>query len=236
MRNPHTYIYVAPGFRFFTTPMKFFSGSTLFSSKKRTSTSPPQPHEIAEALSKRIHQANAQIAVFRDNTGALDGSITGTLYDLLLQNHHRLLHQLRHKYGHNISECNIGYQRELISLYKLMLHDLNGMLDLMANRSVEGKIKTHFARKSSKSSPTSNIDEDAPDSILDPISFTIFQDPVVTPQGITYEKSVLLDYLGKNRNRDPITKKTLLKENLAPNLAVKAIVSDFLASREPSPV
>lgn len=210
--------------------MKIFSTNSANSSVK--SASPAPLHSIALNLSKRIHQAKAKISIFQDNTGAEKGSIIRKLYGLLLEDHHRQLEELRRKYGYNIAESNTSYQRELISLYKLMLHDLNETLAVMSNGSVEGKIKAHFARKGPCASSNSSIDEDAPDSILDPISFTIFQDPVVTPEGITYEKSVLFDYLGKNRNRDPITKRVISEENLAPNLAIKAIVSDYLSSRE----
>lgn len=203
--------------------MKLFSGKT-----PAPANSNPPAHVVALNLSARVHQVKAQISIFHDNTGN-EQSILNRLYDVLLQDHRRLLEQLRRKHGYNMAEANSAYHRDLISVYRLMLSDLNGMWALMSTRSVERKVKSHFA------SSASAIDEDAPDSILDPISFTIFQDPVVTPEGITYEKSVLLDYLGKNRNRDPITKKSLTEENLAPNLAVKAIVSDFLSSRESSP-
>lgn len=212
--------------------MKFFSGSNILSSKTHTNFSAPQPHEVASILSKRVHQANAQISVFKENTGAPNRGIFSRLYDLLLQDHRRSLRELRQRHNHKVAECNTQYQTELISLYKQMLQDINGLLGLISNSSLEGKIKDHFSRKGSCSSSGSSLDDEAPDNILDPITFTIFQDPVVTPLGVTYERSALLEYLEKNSNRDPLTKKPLSEEDLAPNLAVKAIVSDFLASRE----
>lgn len=71
--------------------------------------------------------------------------------------------------------------------------------------------------------------DSAPDFIVDPISFEIFHEPVITPSGITYEKSVLYAYLKDHRFKDPITKEVLTMDKLVPNLAVKEAATAFLA-------
>jgi len=68
-----------------------------------------------------------------------------------------------------------------------------------------------------------------PDYLCCKISLEIFNDPVITPCGITYEKALLLDHLRKVGPFEPTTRKPLQTDQLVPNLTIKEAVLDFLA-------
>lgn len=70
---------------------------------------------------------------------------------------------------------------------------------------------------------------EVPDYLCCQISMDIFRDPVITPSGVTYERSILLEHLCKVGKFDPITRATLHPEQVAPNLAVKDAVQTFLS-------
>ncbi|KAK6459310.1 U-box domain-containing protein [Scheffersomyces xylosifermentans] len=75
------------------------------------------------------------------------------------------------------------------------------------------------------------ISNEAPDHLLDPISFQLFSDPVITPSGITYEKSHLLQHLRSKGNFDPLTRAPLQEVQLYPNLVMKDSVQDYIRSK-----
>ncbi|KAK9473673.1 uncharacterized protein V1510DRAFT_413569 [Dipodascopsis tothii] len=66
-----------------------------------------------------------------------------------------------------------------------------------------------------------------PEYLIDPISFNVFYDPVISKSGQSYEKSVLLEHL-KNHKFDPFTREYLRPEDLRPNLALRAAAEEFL--------
>jgi hypothetical protein len=74
-------------------------------------------------------------------------------------------------------------------------------------------------------------DNSIPESFICPITQNIMSDPVVTPYGISYEKSAIEDWLNKNNN-DPIAQKPLKKEDLVRNYALKGIIEDFIKKKE----
>ncbi|KMZ60398.1 U-box domain protein [Zostera marina] len=67
-----------------------------------------------------------------------------------------------------------------------------------------------------------------PDYLCCRISFEIYRDPVITPSGITYERSMVLDHLDKVGPFDPTTREPLEEHQLVPNLAIKEAVMAFL--------
>ncbi|KAL6624642.1 hypothetical protein ACP70R_031963 [Stipagrostis hirtigluma subsp. patula] len=69
---------------------------------------------------------------------------------------------------------------------------------------------------------------DVPDHLCCQITFEIFRDPVITPSGITYERTVLLEHLRKVGNFDPVTREPLKEHQLVPNLAIKEAVQAYL--------
>ena len=69
-------------------------------------------------------------------------------------------------------------------------------------------------------------DIDDMEAILDPITQEVMVDPVVTPDGITYDRTSILKWLDKN-NTCPITKKKLTKDMLSPNYALKNMINEY---------
>ena len=74
---------------------------------------------------------------------------------------------------------------------------------------------------------TANDENEVIESMICPINQTIMNDPVVTPYGITYERSAIEEWLKKN-NTDPIAKKPLTKEMLVTNYALKSVIKEYL--------
>ncbi|KAK9322853.1 hypothetical protein V1517DRAFT_259409 [Lipomyces orientalis] len=68
---------------------------------------------------------------------------------------------------------------------------------------------------------------EVPDYLIDPISFNIFYDPVVSKSGQSFERSVILEHL-KNHKFDPFTREYLTESDLRPNLSLKAACEQFL--------
>ncbi|KAF3435911.1 hypothetical protein FNV43_RR23003 [Rhamnella rubrinervis] len=69
---------------------------------------------------------------------------------------------------------------------------------------------------------------EVPDYLCCKITLDIFRDPVITPSGVTYERSVILEHLQKVGTFDPITREPLFQSQLVPNLAIKEAVHAFL--------
>ena len=55
------------------------------------------------------------------------------------------------------------------------------------------------------------------------ISFEIMVDPVITPSGITYDRTEILEHLHKMGPFDPLSRQPLDEKALIPNLAVKGV-------------
>lgn len=203
--------------------------SSLFSESPKDKSITGSPHQMARYISADIHNLRVKIKLYGESTGP--SPLFRHLYELLEADHSRNVSNLQRKHNHNVAESNKAYHRELVTLKKHYANELSGFLDLMTNHHTKAKVQTVFAARdetTSISDLASSAEENAPDWILDPISFSILQDPVVTPCGITYEKAPLMEYLQHNGYKDPITKKPLLRENIVPNLALKDVVSDYL--------
>ncbi|KAL5562187.1 hypothetical protein UlMin_031934 [Ulmus minor] len=70
--------------------------------------------------------------------------------------------------------------------------------------------------------------KEVPDYLCCKITLDLFRDPVITPSGLTYERSVILDHLQRVGKFDPITREPLNLHQLVPNLAIKEAVQAFL--------
>eukprot|EP00475_Leptophrys_vorax_P015252 TRINITY_DN21615_c0_g2_i1.p1 TRINITY_DN21615_c0_g2~~TRINITY_DN21615_c0_g2_i1.p1 ORF type:complete len:223 (+),score=13.54 TRINITY_DN21615_c0_g2_i1:3-671(+) len=68
-----------------------------------------------------------------------------------------------------------------------------------------------------------------PDYLCCKITMDLFKDPVITPSGVTYERSVLLDHLNAGKSFDPVTRAPLSATQLVPNLALRESVQSFLS-------
>jgi hypothetical protein len=58
-----------------------------------------------------------------------------------------------------------------------------------------------------------------------PITQEIMKDPVITPDGITYERAAIVAWINKNKNC-PITRKPLKEEDLIPNYSLKQAIKN----------
>lgn len=83
-------------------------------------------------------------------------------------------------------------------------------------------IKSIFARGDKKYEQ-----REVPDFLLDPISFNLFVDPVITKSGNTFERSWILQHL-KSSNTDPFSREPLRKEDLIPNNQLKYAAEDYI--------
>lgn len=71
-----------------------------------------------------------------------------------------------------------------------------------------------------------------PDSFLDKISFNIMQDPVITPSGVTYERTQLLLHMQRIGHFDPFTRQPLKESHFVPNIALRETITEFLKDNE----
>ena len=89
-------------------------------------------------------------------------------------------------------------------------------------------------KRSLKTKKYTYTDEDNVSSFICPITNEIMEDPVITPDGITYEREAIEEWL-INHDTDPMTKNKLSKSNLVANLALKNAIEDYFNSQETKP-
>eukprot|EP00941_MAST-03F_sp_MAST-3F-sp1_P002962 g2962.t1 len=68
--------------------------------------------------------------------------------------------------------------------------------------------------------------ESIPDHLCCPISFELMDDPVIDPNGDSYERANILAWIEK-AGTSPITGKPLKKEDLRPNRALKQVIESL---------
>jgi len=71
-------------------------------------------------------------------------------------------------------------------------------------------------------------DREAPDYLFGKIHFNIMLDPVITPSGITYDRTELREHFEKIGYFDPLTRKEITEKDVIPNLALREAIEDFL--------
>lgn len=71
-------------------------------------------------------------------------------------------------------------------------------------------------------------DREAPDYLFGKIHFNIMLDPVITPSGITYDRTELREHFEKIGYFDPLTRKEITEKDVVPNLALREAIEDFL--------
>uniref|UniRef100_A0A2N9HTJ7 RING-type E3 ubiquitin transferase n=1 Tax=Fagus sylvatica TaxID=28930 RepID=A0A2N9HTJ7_FAGSY len=102
---------------------------------------------------------------------------------------------------------------------------LEGFVDESAIFHLE---QLEVLRRVFREAEEADLPTEVPDYICCKITLDIFRDPVITPSGVTYERSVILDHLQKVGNFDPVTREPLDQFQLIPNLAIKEAVQAFL--------
>ncbi|RLN52633.1 hypothetical protein BBJ28_00009659 [Nothophytophthora sp. Chile5] len=69
---------------------------------------------------------------------------------------------------------------------------------------------------------------EVPDYFICPVSMEIMHDPVVTPNGVSYERRCLEEHLRHNGPVDPLTRKRLTPDMLRPNASLRSAIQDYL--------
>ncbi|KAF2489068.1 U-box-domain-containing protein [Lophium mytilinum] len=77
------------------------------------------------------------------------------------------------------------------------------------------------------SDPEHMVKREVPDYLVDPITFELMHDPVVTKNGSSYERATIIEHL-KRSETDPLTREILRVQDLRPNLALKQACSEFI--------
>lgn len=208
---------------------------------------------IAKCVHDDILWTKSEIKKYNEVTGLLaSNTLYYKLYKLLETDQAHELTQLKRSHQYDVSPKNIPYQKQLVQVYKRHLRDLQNLfecfqynynhgifesriLQYRASRklsSVSVALSVLSAGKQSdpsfKLTLSASIEENAPDGLLDPISFNLFSEPVITPSGITYEKSNLIDHLQQRGKYDPLTRTPLRENQLYPNLAIKDAVLEYI--------
>lgn len=70
---------------------------------------------------------------------------------------------------------------------------------------------------------------EVPEYLIDPISFEIMHDPVITKTGQSYERATIVEHLKRNPT-DPLSRAPLRAEELRPNVNLKKACDDFWES------
>ncbi|KAJ3105211.1 Mismatch repair protein msh3 [Phlyctochytrium planicorne] len=69
---------------------------------------------------------------------------------------------------------------------------------------------------------------EVPEAFLGKISFELMTDPVISPSGITYDRTEILQHLNKIGKWDPLARIPISEKDLIPNLALKEVIDEFL--------
>ena len=64
------------------------------------------------------------------------------------------------------------------------------------------------------------------DCLVCPITFSLFNDPVIAEDGHTYERSAIIDWIKRN-STSPLTRTSITIEGLRPNYIVKKLANNF---------
>jgi hypothetical protein len=111
---------------------------------------------------------------------------------------------------------------------KLLYDDLTNTEKEEAKKREEALAQIRDDRKKEKEGSATQGDIDAEyESFFCPISQEIMLDPVITPQGISYDRKCILDWLKKQRCC-PLTKTPLNEKDLITNYALKNTIDDYL--------
>ena len=225
----------------------------MFSNFKTAFTSTPKPERAPRGTQIRgdykrlipcvqndINVTTAQLAQIENK------SLLRKIINLMKKNHKEQIEHLKKECGGTPK-----YDARLFDLLKTQLFELGNLLDIFKNNFIHSlydnhlldyklqKLESSSASKLSSVSSGSSVSllsmnevdgdaiDDAPDYLLDPISFEILTDPVVTPSGITYEKEEILNHINNKGKYDPISKQPLSKDQLYPNLIIKDTVEAY---------
>lgn len=192
--------------------MNFFKTKTLVADSNNMVRGTAS--EVAAYIDRDITAIKRDIKSLDKSTGI----VSKTLYK-------RLYHALEKDHRLEIKGIDKKNPDKLVAVLERHAEEWDQFRAICRNNHSSAVVQQHLQQN--RNSKSSEID-DAPDSLLDPISLNIFLDPVVTPCGITYEKKNLLHHFMHNGPYDPLTRKRVLEDQLYPNLVIKDAVAEYI--------
>ena len=114
---------------------------------------------------------------------------------------------------------------------KRKLDELETHLTLAIHQSeTDAEAKSHLIQRMSglfQQIEDQQLDE-IPEYFCCAISMDIMTDPVVTPNGISYERHLIEEHIRQNGAVDPVTRDRLTIDMLRPNVGLRAAIDHFL--------
>lgn len=108
---------------------------------------------------------------------------------------------------------------------------IHSILSSEANTIIDNKNKNEITQNNcSHTNFNVNMSSNFKDEFICPITNELMKNPVMTKDGITYEKEAIMDWLKKNSSC-PVTRKPLCKEDLFPNYSLKRIIEKIRAKQ-----
>ena len=104
-----------------------------------------------------------------------------------------------------------------------LLGGILGVLSRMFSRSINNLTE----QKTYSGDPNDLLER----TMMCPISHEIMVDPVVDPDGHSYEREAILEWLSRD-SRSPITRKPISRDELRPNRALQAVIHQYIIQME----
>lgn len=70
-----------------------------------------------------------------------------------------------------------------------------------------------------------------PSSFLCPLTLSLMRDPVIDPEGYSYERTAIVEWLSRGVSRSPITRKPMRAGDLIPNRYLKDAIADYVTNK-----
>ncbi len=148
---------------------------------------------------------------------------------------HAQLKQKLKKMMHLMTHKDVEEEHEKDEEWK-SLDDIYAYVDHLTQVH-ETRVHTSIISSSSSTSSTSSSSATSfsqvdmfhiPEYFMCPVSMDIMLDPVLTPNGVSYERVFIEQHIQKNGPVDPLTRQKLTIDMLRPNNGLKAAIRDFL--------
>mmetsp|Transcript_25152 Transcript_25152/g.41243 ORF Transcript_25152/g.41243 Transcript_25152/m.41243 type:complete len:244 (+) Transcript_25152:329-1060(+) len=135
---------------------------------------------------------------------------------------------VRSKYGHHFERSAIEKFIQSNSFCPVTGNPLSESDIGPVNKTLQWKIKAWVNKNETEAQENSeSSSEGAPQHFHCPLTKTVMQEPVVTKEGVSYERSAILKWL-KEQDVCPVTCSPLSPSNLAPNAKLQEEIDDWL--------
>lgn len=210
-------------------PFKNPTSANQSSNGKASHVIQDTPEKISKYVYDDIQLLKQEIKSYNEITNVFANRFYYKIYKLIETNQTRELTTIKQSCNY---QFDYHYYKKVVAFYKNSLQEYQDFLHLIQYNFNNGLLTTSSSisleRRLSNIDP-SKVDESVPEDLIDPLSLELFTDPVISPSGITYEKSLILDHFFKNGQYDPLTKEPLSASQLYPNLAIKNSINRFLS-------